>query len=121
MSTPGNNSRSSSGNGAGGEKKTRDVIKKEKLSENVIGKAINTTEIVLKMILRNPKFWQPDQLGTVRQSIIDISRDPQKQKFPVPASGWGVERDDLTKDVASKLLNRTMSTPLEDDIFTRKI
>lgn len=71
--------------------------------------------MVLKMILRNHNLWETPKMATVRQRIIDISRDPQK--YPVPASGWGVERDDLTKDVASKLLNRTMSTPLKDDIF----
>eukprot|EP00985_Skeletonema_marinoi_P018418 scaffold10289_cov75-Skeletonema_marinoi.AAC.2 len=108
MSTPNTNAKAAAN-------KPRDEVKKEALERKFIENLRENTETFLSMMLHDAKLWDHADNIIIRDKISEISRKPSK--YPPPLTSWGVERDQLTKDVSDQLKNREMDRPNNNDIY----
>ena len=110
MSTHGKNN--SNNNGAGEGTKCRDEVKSQKKEKTAVDAMVQSLELFLGLLLNNPTLLERPVFGNIRKLLLDISRN--HASLLSPPIGWGATRDDLTKDIASDLQNRNMSSPLEN-------
>lgn len=111
MSTHGNNN---SNNGDGDGTKCRDEVKSQKKQKTAMGGMVESTELFLGLLLSNPGLLEKPRLGNIRKYLLDISS--KHASLLSPPIGWGATRDVLTKDIASDLQNRNISSPLNNAI-----